>query len=121
MMGLIFVLSAQPNLGTDLGLIDLIGRKIAHAGVFGSLCLLWLWALGPVTGRALAGAVLISVVYAVTDEYHQTHIEGRSGNPVDVGIDAAGIAIAAWMAASGALARALGALRRRWPPRRDPD
>ena len=47
LMSLIFGLSAQPNLGTGLGLIDLIGRKIAHAGVYATLTFLWWWALTP--------------------------------------------------------------------------
>lgn len=38
-------------------------------------------------------AWLLAVVYAATDEYHQTFVSGRSGNPVDVGIDATGACI----------------------------
>ena len=37
----------------------------------------------------------ISLVYAVTDEFHQTFVDGRNGTPVDVLIDSIGIAIAA--------------------------
>jgi VanZ family protein len=35
------------------------------------------------------------VLYAGTDEFHQTFIDGRHGTPVDVAIDAIGMAIAA--------------------------
>ena len=37
----------------------------------------------------------ISARYAATDEFHQTFVDGRTGTPVDVLIDSAGIAIAA--------------------------
>ena len=39
-------------------------------------------------------AAAISVAYAVSDEIHQTFIEGRHGSPVDVLIDTAGVAAA---------------------------
>ena len=34
------------------------------------------------------------MAYAITDELHQTTVEGRLGTPVDVLIDAAGVALA---------------------------
>lgn len=95
LMALIFWLSAQSDLSTDLGLADLILRKLAHMTAFGSLAALWWWALRPATARALAPAVVIAVLYAISDEYHQTFVEGRSGSPVDVAIDCVGIGVAA--------------------------
>jgi hypothetical protein len=95
LMALIFWLSAQPELSTDLGLIDLILRKIAHMAVFGTLAVLWWWALRPLTPRALGMAVAIAALYAISDEYHQTFVEGRNGTPVDVAIDWVGIWVAA--------------------------
>ena len=94
LMALIFLLSAQPDLSTGLGFWDLLLRKLAHACAFGALTLLWLRALGPLTARALLGAVTISLLYAVSDEYHQTFVTGRHGSPVDVGVDAIGIGAA---------------------------
>ena len=85
LMGVIFVLSHQPDLSTGLGVWDLIGRKIVHATVYGVLWFLWWRALGP----------SLAFLYAASDEYHQTFIEGRHGSPVDVAIDTAGMAIAA--------------------------
>ena len=37
---------------------------------------------------------LIAIGYAITDELHQTTVEGRHGSPVDVLIDSAGVALA---------------------------
>jgi hypothetical protein len=100
LMALVFALSAQPNLDSGLGLIDLIGRKIVHAATYALLCLLWWRALRTVMGAgpAILAALLISVGYAVTDEYHQSFVEGRNGTVVDVVIDSLGaVAAALWL------------------------
>jgi VanZ family protein len=44
--------------------------------------------------RPVLTAALISLAYAATDEYHQSFVESRHGTPVDVLIDAVGIALA---------------------------
>ena len=93
-MGLIFYLSAQPNLRTELGTIDLIGRKLVHMAEFGLLWLLWLRALGWSRAAALAAAA-IAIGYAISDEYHQSFVDGREGAPRDVLIDSAGVLLAA--------------------------
>ena len=93
LMAVIFALSAQPDLDSGLGTVDYVGRKLVHMSEFGLLWFLWLRALG--RDRALAAA-LIAIGYAVTDEVHQTSVEGRHGTPTDVAIDAAGV-VAAWL------------------------
>ena len=94
-MAVIFFLSHQPDLSSGLGTWDLIGRKVLHATEYALLCFLWWRALASVMppGRALALAAAICVAYAVSDEVHQTFIEGRHGSPVDVAIDTAGVAV----------------------------
>src|SRR5688500_17585711 len=99
-MAIIFFLSHQPDLSSGLGTIDLIGRKIIHAAEYAVLCLLWWRALATTTtsGRAIAAAAAISVAYAISDEFHQSFIEGRNGSPIDVVIDSVGVAAAAtWL------------------------
>jgi VanZ family protein len=91
LMALIFVLSAQPNLSTNLGIWDFVLRKAAHMTEYGLLWFLWHRALG---FRHTALAVAITLAYAATDELHQRFVTGRHGTPVDVLIDAAGVAIA---------------------------
>jgi VanZ family protein len=91
LMGVIFFFSAQPDLSTGLGTWDLILRKAAHMAEYGLLWFLWYRALA--VGSPWP-AVAITLVYAATDEFHQTFVEGRHGTPVDVLIDAAGVAIA---------------------------
>ena len=91
LMAVIFFLSAQSDLNSGLGVWDTIGRKLIHMAVFGSLCLLWWRALDH---RRLGLAIAITLLYAITDEYHQTFVEGRHGSPWDVAIDALGVGIA---------------------------
>src|SRR5918997_6381936 len=93
LMGLIFFLSAQPDLNSGLGTWDTILRKLAHIAEFGLLWWLWWRALGR-GERATRVAAAIAVAYAATDELHQSFVEGRVGSPVDVLIDSAGVALA---------------------------
>ena len=97
LMGVIFALSAQPRLASGLGVIDLIGRKLIHFSAYALLCLLWWRALRSVTNerRAVLLALVLASGYAITDELHQTFVEGRHGTPVDWLIDSAGAAVVA--------------------------
>ena len=97
LMAAIFVASAQPDLSSGLGVWDTILRKLVHITEYGLLAFLWWRPLRElVSGRAaVALAVAVAVAYAGTDEYHQSFVEGRHGTPVDVAIDAVGMAIAA--------------------------
>jgi VanZ family protein len=94
LMVLIFWLSDRSDLDSGLGLLDFVLRKLAHATEFALLTLLWAWALRPVTRLNVPAAAMISLLYAVSDEYHQTFVEGRHGTSVDVLVDAIGVAIA---------------------------
>ena len=85
LMAVIFALSAQPDLNSGLGTVDLIGRKVVHAAEYGLLFLLWLRAF---RWRSPGWAAAIAIGYAMSDEFHQTMVSGRRGTPVDVLIDA---------------------------------
>lgn len=93
LMALIFYLSAQADLNSGLGVWDTIGRKIVHFTIFGALW--WLWDRALHHDHPLIAAV-ITVAYAISDEYHQTFVDGRVGSPRDVLIDSAGV-LAAWL------------------------
>lgn len=98
-MAVIFALSAQPDLNSGLGTIDLVGRKFVHATEYGLLCFLWWRALRTRAANtpAVVAAFALCVAYSATDEWHQTFVHGRHGTPVDVGIDAVGAATAAFL------------------------
>jgi VanZ family protein len=91
LMVVIYWLSDQPSLSSGLGAWDTVLRKIAHLVEYGLLWLLWWRATR--YDRPLS-AVVITLLYAASDELHQTMVEGRSGSPVDWAIDAAGVGLA---------------------------
>jgi VanZ family protein len=97
LMGVIFFLSAQPHLHTDLGVVDTIGRKLVHFGIYSLLTFLYWRALRTRmdSNRAVIVAFALASLYAITDEYHQTFVAGRSGSPIDWAIDTAGAGAAA--------------------------
>jgi hypothetical protein len=86
--GLIFALSSVPDLGTGLGGWDLVLRKIAHAAEYAILGALLVRA----TGKPIV-ALTLGTLYAISDEIHQSFVPGRLGSPLDVAIDAVGVAI----------------------------
>jgi VanZ family protein len=85
---LIFALSSIPHLSSGLGTWDLVLRKCAHVteyAIFGLLL-----------ARALlreVPAFALGVLYAVSDEFHQSFVRGRHAAPLDVAIDAVGVAL----------------------------
>lgn len=111
-MALIFFFSAQSDLSTGLGVWDLVGRKIVHAASFGTLAYLWFWTLRGRFPHPMLAAAIISILYAATDEFHQTFVHGRHGSPVDVVIDTVGIAAAALLSRRQARARSTASRRR---------
>jgi len=91
----IFALSAQPNLHVTEGAVDLVLRKCAHMTVYALLavaCVRGLAHHGLPPRAQLGGAALVAALYAISDEFHQTFVPGRSGAPRDVAIDLVGIA-----------------------------
>ena len=85
---LIFLLSSfsAPDVGP--GGVDYVVRKVAHVTEYAVLGALLLRA----TRRELP-AFLLGVAYAASDEVHQHVVPGRHATPVDVAIDAVGVAL----------------------------
>lgn len=94
-MALIFALSATPDLSSSLGGWDLVLRKLAHISIF---ALLWLSLARASDWRRPVAMTVVALLYATSDELHQSLVSGRHGSPVDVAIDSFGIAVAvlAW-------------------------
>src|SRR5918999_265995 len=69
LMGVIFFFSAQPDLGTGLGVWDTILRKATHMAEYALLWFLWQRALRT---RTPWPAAAITLAYAASDEFHQT-------------------------------------------------
>lgn len=100
-MGLIFFLSHQPSLSSGLEVYwDFILRKLAHMFEYATLTFLLIKSLegsGLSKKKIVLIAFLISVFYAITDEYHQTFIVGRQGAARDVLIDSFGALLTVWL------------------------
>jgi VanZ family protein len=96
-MSLIFWFSHQPPVpGLPDALFDLLFKKLAHATAYGILMGLWWAALKgmPLSGGSrLIVAFLLTLLYAVSDEWHQTFVSNRHGQLTDVLIDSIGILI----------------------------
>ena len=95
-MGLIFALSSMPSEDVDRTAIEVALRKVGHFAEYAVLAALWLRALRSRLDLriAIGLAFLLTVAYAVSDEVHQTLVDGRVASPFDVMIDAAGAAAA---------------------------
>ena len=106
-MALIYLLSDQPKEGgviPDFGNLDLPVKKLGHFVEYAVLALLFLRALRGTqspTRQHLAWAFTLTVLYAITDEYHQTLVPGRAGRWEDVVIDASGALLALWLCFRG--------------------
>ena len=82
MMLVIFAFSSRAdNELPDFEAWDYIVKKCAHAVVYGLLALSYLRML-PGTNYKLAW--LFAVIYAVTDEYHQSFVPGRNPSVIDI-------------------------------------
>ncbi len=85
----IFIFSNQPinKPGVSFSWIDFIFKKICHFGEYTILYLLIFKATGK---KSIIKPLILTLLYALTDEWHQTFIPGREGTLRDVGFDAFG-------------------------------
>jgi VanZ family protein len=85
-----------------VGRVVLAVRKTAHVSEYGVLALLaWRARRKPVRDDSrpwrwseAAFALIVAVLFAITDEWHQTFVPSREGSPRDVLIDATGATLA---------------------------
>lgn len=95
--GLIFLLSAQSNLpGFDVVLYDYLFKKASHIFVYAVLYALIFRAIN--YDRTLPAAnwqlpFLLTLAYAIVDEFHQVFTPNRHPSPLDVGFDMLGASI----------------------------
>lgn len=107
-MGVIFVFSAQPHSGamteTYLGDANVPVRKVAHITEFLILFLLFNWSYTLTLTKSFAKdkkdwhwklAFISSLLYAVSDEWHQLYVPGRSAGLNDVLVDMGGVVLGA--------------------------
>ncbi len=98
--GLIFYLSNQPGLKSGLEWpYDFILRKAAHITEFAILFLLLERAFANQnlsTKKALFWAFVSTILYAASDEFHQSFVAQRMASLSDVAIDSFGVLVLTW-------------------------
>ena len=89
-MALIFFLSSQPQLPSPPDpWVDLLFKKGAHFTVYAVLAVLFRRGLPP--GRRIwVLSLVLTVLYASSDEWHQSFVPGRHPQLTDVLIDVCG-------------------------------
>lgn len=102
MMALIFLASSTP--AADLpffGRWDLLVKKGGHALGYAMLGLSYYFALPTRLSRGYRASMawLMAVVFALSDEFHQSFVEGRGSTLVDVGIDSFGAGLSLFLVA----------------------
>ncbi|WP_051620935.1 VanZ family protein [Paenibacillus sp. UNC451MF] len=78
--------------------IEFIIRKGGHVTEFAVLCFLSIMTLlsKPIkTIPSIAMGSVFSVLYAASDEWHQSFVPGRTGHAIDVMVDSIGVVLAA--------------------------
>lgn len=101
---LIFILSNQPNLTLNIP-NEFIIRKFTHAVEYTVLTLLFFRALFNSIKKPSISAInfkkycfvlsfIIVLLFSISDEFHQTFVQGRNGSPYDIMIDSIGMMFA---------------------------
>lgn len=103
-MCLIFLMSARSAVPQPPGITPAISSNLGHFGVYFVLATLAWWVLG---GFGLEGrrwwliAFGLTVLYGLSDEWHQSFVPGRQPDILDVMVDgfgaACGLYVAGWV------------------------
>ncbi len=90
----IFYFSSQPQKHvSEFFLADFLVKKAAHVGEFAILFVL----IYRATGKKIPLSFLLTILYAASDEFHQTFVPGRTPKLYDIiGFDITGANIASY-------------------------
>ncbi|MCA9308440.1 MAG: VanZ family protein [Patescibacteria group bacterium] len=89
LMALIFVFSSLPGATVSAnGDVDYLSHKLVHVFLYAVLCL----SLYRAT-KNIVLAMVLTILYGITDEYHQTFVPTRMGSYKDVIADTLGALI----------------------------
>ena len=96
MMAIIFFASSTP--GSDMprfGSWDFLVKKGGHIAEYALLCLAYIYTLGgkSPSRNQIFTALVLSLLYACSDEWHQRFTPGRTPSVTDVLIDTTGAAV----------------------------
>lgn len=99
-MGVIFIFSSLSSLPSPPEqLLNIFVKKSAHLIEYAILAILW-YRFFDLNNKSKANKIwlslLISGLYAITDEYHQMLVAGRHPSVIDVLIDWLGASLGLW-------------------------
>jgi VanZ family protein len=86
--------SSKPLVIPSFGAANKLIKKTSHAFFYGILALSYLFALQKDTQRNRKLALLLTFLYAISDEVHQLFVPTRGASFLDIAIDSLG----AWIA-----------------------
>ncbi|MBU1164110.1 VanZ family protein [Patescibacteria group bacterium] len=96
-LGVIYWFSNQPHLKSELTYAwDLVFRKIAHMAEYFVLTFLYYKALNNYKinfNKILLYSLMLTILSAIMDEFHQSFIAGRTASAFDVLVDSVGAII----------------------------
>ncbi len=100
-MAAIYYVSSLPDAPLPSGMSDKSGHLLAYSGLGIVVARAFAGGLGRRMGLGLAAlAVVVTVAYGVSDEWHQAFVPGRTSDVYDVLADATGAIVGAavcWM------------------------
>jgi len=74
--------------------LDPFWHNALHIPAYATLALAWFWALLPTVGsmrRTASIGMLISFLFGILDEYHQSSVPGRTASLMDLLLNATGV------------------------------
>ncbi len=99
-MGLIFILSSIPGHAYEPFAISSIIANLLHIPLFGLLAFLWIKAFDNkkvYINKAIIYTIIITIVYAAFDEFHQSFVPGREMSLGDFAMDTLGCIAAIYL------------------------
>jgi len=92
----IFYLSAQPVLpGPSIVWADFFFKKMAHMFVYAVLYILWFRVINQNKAKKqFLIPLVLTMVFAISDEFHQSFVSGRTATLRDLGFDLYGTCVA---------------------------
>ena len=97
-LGVIFTISAQPNLQPPLAgrFLDKLYHALEYAGLGVLLARALRGGRGPMSVGIAARAVAVGILVGIADEIFQSYVPGRISSPYDALADTAGVLLAQW-------------------------
>ncbi|MEI7990464.1 MAG: VanZ family protein [Chloroflexota bacterium] len=90
----IFLFSSTPSIYLpDLNILDQIIKKGGHMTGYALLAGAYYYGFAKPGKKQFIISLSLSIIYALTDEYHQSYTPGRNPSFIDVGIDTIGASI----------------------------